>query len=166
MRRRYRAERVAAGVRMLREARADPFFAADILVGFPGESDDDFAMTREFILSGDLSALHVFPFSPRPGTTAARMKPVVPERIRSERARVLAGLARELSLSYARRWVGREVDVLLEGKPGSRVHGLSGNYLKVEVNGAPAEAAPGRLVRAVVTAAGPACTGRFLGFID
>ena len=166
MGRRYRAVNVADGVRRLREARDDPFIAADILVGFPGESEDDFSRTREMILANDLAALHVFPFSPRPATSAASMKPVIPERVRRERARDLAALARELSASYARRWVGREVDVLLEGKSGSRPHGISGNYLKVAVSAAPVEAMPGRMVRARISSEKPTCGGRFLSFID
>jgi threonylcarbamoyladenosine tRNA methylthiotransferase MtaB len=165
MRRRYHAEKVSDGVRLLREARDDPFIAADILVGFPGESEDDFSRTRELIEACDLAALHVFPFSPRPGTSAATMKPAVPERSRRERARILAALARELSLSYTRRWVGREVDVLLEGKSGSHPHGISDNYLKVAVTAAPVEAVPGRMVRAAITVGTQACVGRFLGFV-
>jgi threonylcarbamoyladenosine tRNA methylthiotransferase MtaB len=164
MRRRYRAEKVFDGVRLLRGSKEDPFIAADILVGFPGESEDDFSRTRELIMACDLAALHVFPFSPRPGTTAAGMKPVVPERVRRERARILGVLGRELSLSYTRRWVGREVDVLLEGKSGSRPHGVSGNYLKVAVTATPADAAPGRMVRALITAENRDCVGRFIAF--
>ena len=166
MRRRYRAGKVADGVRLLREARDDPFIAADILVGFPGESEDDFFKTRDMILTSGLAALHVFPFSPRPGTSAASMKPAVPERVRRRRVDDLAALARELSSSYARRWVGREVDVLLEGKSGSQPHGISSNYLKVAVRAAPVDAVPGRLVRARITAENPTCAGCFLGFVD
>jgi threonylcarbamoyladenosine tRNA methylthiotransferase MtaB len=166
MRRRYGAEKVHGGVQMLREAREDPFIAADVLVGFPGESEDDFSRTREMILACDLAALHVFPFSPRPGTAAASMKPAVPERVRRERVGNLAALSRELSWSYSRRWVGREVDVLLEGKPGTLPHGVSENFLKVAVNGAPVTAEPGRMVRAAITVGNPTCAGRFVGFLD
>ncbi len=165
MRRRYRARKISDGVRLLREARDDPFIAADILVGFPGESEDDFSRTCEMVQACDLAALHVFPFSPRPGTSAATMKPVVLERIRRERVRILAALARELSSSYTARWVGREVDVLLEGKTGSPPHGVSDNYLKVAVTAAPINAVPGRVVRTAITAGTPACVGRFLGFV-
>ncbi len=150
---------------MLREAREDPFIAADILAGFPGETEEDFAATRELIVGCGLAALHVFPFSPRPGTAAVGLRPVVPERVRRERARDLAALSLELSTLYAGRWVGKEVDVLLERKSGTHPHGVSGNYLKVTVNGAPVEAGPGRMVRAEVTVGSPTCAGRFLGFV-
>lgn len=166
MRRRYRAVQVREGVRLLREARGDPFIAADLLVGFPGETVDDFCATRKLVLECDLAALHVFPFSPRPGTAAASMNPVVPERIRRERVRTLAALSQELSSAYTRRWVGREVDVLLEGKSGTRTQGVSGNYLRVAVNGAPVEAVPGRMVRAALNIGYPTCAARFLGFVD
>jgi threonylcarbamoyladenosine tRNA methylthiotransferase MtaB len=119
------------------------------------------------VKSLEFAALHVFPFSPRPGTAAASMKPVVPERIRRERVRELSALAESLSVSYASRWVGREVDVLLEGTPGARAHGVTGNYLKVVVNGAPEDAAkPGRMVRAAISSPGRTCTARFAGFVD
>jgi len=167
MRRRYLSAKVFDGVRLLREARDDPFVAADILVGFPGETVDDFARTREIVQRLEFAALHVFPFSPRPGTAAASMKPVIPERIRRERVRDLTVIAEELSASYARRWTGREVEVVLEGRAGTRAHGVSGNYLKVVVEGAPREAAvPGRVVRAEITRAGRSCSARFLGFAD
>lgn len=164
--RRYRAWRVRDGIRLLREARKDPFIAADILVGFPGETADDFTATRELIIESNLAALHVFPFSPRPGTAAASMKPVVPERIRRDRAASLVALSRELSRAYSRRWVGREVDVLLEGEQGTAARGVSDNYLKVSVSEAPVEAVPGRMVRTLLTVGAPGCAGRFVGFQD
>jgi threonylcarbamoyladenosine tRNA methylthiotransferase MtaB len=167
MRRRYVSGRVIDSVRLLREARDDPFVAADFMVGFPGETEEDFQRTRELVQRLEFAALHVFPFSPRPGTDAASMKQVVPERVRRERAGDLTALAGKLSASYARRWVGREVDVLLEGRPGARAHGVTGNYLKVFVDGAPRDSAtPGRVARAEIIDAGRTCSARFLGFID
>ena len=91
MRRRYRSAGVIDGVGRLRAARRDPFIAADILVGFPGETREDFEQTRGMVERLQFAALHVFPFSSRPGTAAASMTPVVPERIRRERARELSG---------------------------------------------------------------------------
>jgi threonylcarbamoyladenosine tRNA methylthiotransferase MtaB len=166
MKRRYRADRVMDGVRLLRAARQDPFIAADIIVGFPGESDEDHSRTLVLIRELAFAALHVFPFSPRPGTPAAAMQPTVPERIRRDRAREVAALGTELAAAYARRWVGREVAVLLEaGRAGHRTRGVSENYLRVDVRGVPGEeAAPGRLVRAVITDAGPTMRANFRTF--
>ncbi|MGO9310940.1 MAG: MiaB/RimO family radical SAM methylthiotransferase, partial [Spirochaetia bacterium] len=167
MGRRYLSHRVIESVRRLREARGDPFIAADFIVGFPGETEEDFQETREMISRLDFAALHVFPFSPRPGTAAASMKPVVPERVRRARARALTALSREHSAAYARRWLGRGVDVLLEAKTGARAFGVSGNYLKVFVEGAPRELMePGRVVRAVITKVDLNCTARFVDFVD
>jgi threonylcarbamoyladenosine tRNA methylthiotransferase MtaB len=167
MRRRYKAGAVFDGIRKLREVRDDPFVAADILVGFPGETGKDFERTREMVRRLEFAALHVFPFSPRPGTAAAAMHSAVPERVRRERARTLAVLAEEAGASYVRRWMGRKVEVLLEGKGSARPHGVSANYLKVTVNGMPRDtAAPGRVVRAEITGAGRTCAARFLGFAD
>jgi tRNA A37 methylthiotransferase MiaB len=140
-----------------------PFIAADFIVGFPGETEDDFDATRKTVRALEFAALHTFPFSARPGTAAAALHPVIPERIRSQRARVLAGIARGQSESYARSWVGREVEVLFEAGKDGRARGVSGNYLKVEVDGVPDQAA-GRLARVSITAARPACTGKFLAF--
>ena len=75
------------------------------------------------------AALHVFPFSPRPGTAASGLRPAVPERTRHQRARELRALGRLYSSSYARSWIGRDVEVLLEGRERTRAWGVSGNYL-------------------------------------
>jgi threonylcarbamoyladenosine tRNA methylthiotransferase MtaB len=164
MGRRYNAGKVFEGIRRLREIRDDPFIAADMLVGFPGETGEDFARTEDMARQLRFAALHVFPFSPRPGTGAASMKPAVPERIRRERVRDLTGLAAEQSAAYARRWVGREVEVLLEGSEGADAHGVSQNYLKVTVDDMPRNSArPGRIVRARISTAGRTCSARFLG---
>jgi threonylcarbamoyladenosine tRNA methylthiotransferase MtaB len=112
----------------------------------------------------------VFPFSARPGTEAEAMRPAVPERLRRERAQEIGALSRGLAAAYAQRWVGREVDVLLEAgraRPAerARVHGVSENYLKVDVHGIPdGEAVVGRLVRVRITAAGPVMSGRIATF--
>jgi len=165
MRRRYLSERVVDGVRRLRDARQDPFIAADILVGFPGESPLDHSRTLEMIRELEFAALHVFPFSPRPGTTAASMRPAVPERVRRERAREAAAVSSELAGAYVRRWVGREVAVILEGRAGRRGRGVSENYLKVDVREIPeGEAGPGRMVRARITEAGAVMGARFVDF--
>ncbi len=81
---------------------------------------------------------------------------MIPERIRYQRARELTGIARAQSEAYARSWVGREVEVLFEKGTGGRLQGISGNYLKVEVEGAPDDAR-GRLARVEITASRPVC---------
>ena len=167
MRRRYRSERVVRAVQLLRKAKADPFLAADIIVGFPGEEEQDFQATVGLIESLGLSKLHVFPFSPRPGTAAEHPRDPVPERIRDERVHLLLALSSKLHESYIERWAGRQVEVVLE-KDGSAEAGswraLSDNYLKVLVRGVTPDAGKaGNLVRAVIEQAGNPCRGRFLG---
>jgi tRNA A37 methylthiotransferase MiaB len=88
---------------------------------------------------------------------------MIPERIRYQRARELAGIARLQSDTYVRSWVGKEVEVLFERGKGRRLQGISGNYLKVEVEGAPKDAL-GKLARVEISASYPTCTGRFHAF--
>ena len=163
MKRRYSIGRIAEGVSLLRAVKDTPFIAADVIVGFPGETEEDFDGTRCMVRALGFSALHIFPFSARPGTAAAALRPMIPERIRYQRARELAGIAREQSEAYVRSWVGKEVEVLFEKGKDDRLHGISGNYLKVDVERAPNDAW-GRLARVKITAARPACTAEFLTF--
>jgi len=167
MRRRYRSERIARAVQLLREAKEDPFLAADMIVGFPGEKEQDFLASLKLVESLGLSKLHVFPFSPRPGTSAEHLADPVPERIRDQRVHELLSLSARLHRTYIQRWLGRQVEVVLE-KDGATVdggwRGLSGNYLKVLVLGVPGEAGrAGNLVQAVIEQAGNPCRGRFAG---
>lgn len=133
----YSADRIRAAVADLRTAKDDPFLAADVIVGLPGETDEDFQATYDLIKECGFSALHIFTFSPRPGTELYHAKNPVPERIAGERADSLRELAAGLETAYAERWIGREVRVLLE-----EIHmigdeeywgGLAENYLRVEI---------------------------------
>ncbi len=141
MRRPYAADMIYETVSTMKECKEDPFIAADVLVGFPGEEDSDFLETAEVVEKGGFSNLHVFPFSPRPGTAAAAMKPRVPERIIKERTKRLRELARNHYYHYRKRWLNRELSVIIEhpleqGGEGAWV-GISENYLKVAVTGIP-----------------------------
>ena len=164
MNRRCRTGRMREAVTLLRSSKADPYVSADIITGFPGETEADFADTRDLLEELSFAALHVFPFSPRPGTAAFAFKPTVPERTRHQRARELRAYGRLCASSYARSWVGREVEVLLEGQEGAKAWGVSGNYLKVDVSGVPAsDGAAGSIVRARITSAHGTCRSLFLG---
>lgn len=168
MRRRYRVEQIVRVVELFREAKQDPFVAADIIVGFPGETDQDFLASFRLVETLKLSKLHVFPFSPRPGTPAEHMTDHVPERIRDERVGKLLSLSDSLHELYAGRWVGKRVEVVLERKrsqtDSGSWQGLSENYLKVLVEGVPDQlGAPGILAEALIEQAGNPCHGRFTG---
>lgn len=103
---------------------------ADVITGFPGETDEDHASTRTLIEELPFTYLHVFPFSPRDDTVAADLPDPVPQRIAGERARELRELAMEKGVRYRRQRVGTEAVVVAEGQSGS---GLTEDYLRVGV---------------------------------
>jgi threonylcarbamoyladenosine tRNA methylthiotransferase MtaB len=176
MRRRYRAGQVVLAVERLRRAKSEAFLAADVITGFPGETEADFGRTRALVENLRFSRLHVFPFSPRPGTAAEKMGGRVPERIRDDRARELRSLSSRLYRDYAGLWRGREVEVVLEKEHQGHWRGVSGNYLKVELSGSTVPTAqadrgvlrPGLLVRVRIDELGEPgepgepCRGTFL----
>ena len=135
MGRKYKSDKITEAVEILRSSGRDPFISADIITGFPGETDPDFDDSYNILKNNSFASMHVFPFSRRPGTKAYHMKKLVPERISGERAEKLRKLSDSLYNEYAERWTGRETEVIIEGseKIGDRLFlkGLSDNYLKV-----------------------------------
>jgi threonylcarbamoyladenosine tRNA methylthiotransferase MtaB len=126
-------EKILGGLRRLSPEAA---LGADIIVGFPGESDDDFERTRDFLSRTPLDYFHVFPYSPREGTEAARMVPVG-EKIKMGRAAVLRELSAEKNLDFRRRFVGRELEAVVIAKKGREAEVLTGNYIRVQVQDCP-----------------------------
>jgi threonylcarbamoyladenosine tRNA methylthiotransferase MtaB len=111
---------------------------ADVMVGFPGETDEDFADTMALIESLPFTYLHVFTYSRRRGTPAASMPGVVPAEEAGRRSAVLRELGKRRSLGFRQGLVGEVVNVLLEGGRGrsrGAVSGLAGNYVRVQVGG-------------------------------
>jgi threonylcarbamoyladenosine tRNA methylthiotransferase MtaB len=147
MKRRYNRDTVFDAVRKLRSVKSNPFIAADLIVGFPGESDADHRRTVGMVEDLRPAGLHVFPFSARPGTDAFGMGDRVPERIAGERAAELRALAAEGLLRYGREAVGSRLDVVVEKRDELRGEweGLSDNYLSVRGLLPPRES--GRTVR-------------------
>ena len=136
MRRPYGPEAFARLIERLAATLPDPALGADVIAGFPGEREEDFDESVRFLRSLPLTYLHVFPFSPRPGTPAASMAGQVPAEERERRAGVLRELGREKSREFLERQVGRSVRALIQGQPGRRrgaTYGLTGNYLSVFV---------------------------------
>ncbi len=137
MRRRY----TAAGFRELaaraRAAMPDLGLTTDVMAGFPGETEDDHARTLAFLEEIGFSRLHVFPFSPRSGTPAARFPDAVPAPVKERRVRELIALGDRLALAAHRRLVGRTVRVLVEedGAAGSWLEGYTGDYVRVRFRG-------------------------------
>lgn len=134
-------------VARLRVAKDDPFIAADIITGLPGETEQDFEQTRSFIERMDLSFLHVFPFSPRPDTPLYHAKDRVPESVRDQRAQLLRELSKVQHERYCLRQVGRQCEVILQNRKAGAWYGLSGNYLDVRVAGLPTFAKEGLMLR-------------------
>jgi threonylcarbamoyladenosine tRNA methylthiotransferase MtaB len=114
MGRRYTASEILAACEALRKVKGDPFLAADLIAGFPGETDTDFEATLSTAAAAGLAWIHAFPFSARPGTAAWDLRPRVPERIAGERVAALTALAEVGREAYLARWMGREVEAVLE----------------------------------------------------
>jgi len=133
MGRTYTAQTVEKAVSLLRRVKDDPFLACDIIIGFPGETDIEFERTFTALRKLDFAWIHVFPFSKRHGTPAFSFKDNVQESEAKERVRRLTELAKKGKADYVHRWIGREVDVLIEEKAGF-CFGTSENYLKTLVN--------------------------------
>ena len=156
MRRGYTVEGVREAVRRLRQARPDLAVSADVIVGFPGETEEAFERTARLVEELEVARLHVFPYSPRPRTAAARLSNDVPASTKRARVRQLLALAERTALRYHRRLVGRPVEVLVERHAGARdvVEGVDEHYVRVRLVGPEPHPAPGSLVGARVVAAG------------
>ena len=136
MHRWYRAAHYARRVELIREALPHAAIGADVIVGFPGETDADHAATMHFISGLPLSYLHVFSFSPRPGTEAATLAGAVPAHTIHERARQLRTLAQKKSQEFHASQQGRKTRVLTLDRQGKDWTGaITGNYLNVRVAG-------------------------------
>jgi threonylcarbamoyladenosine tRNA methylthiotransferase MtaB len=136
MRRRYTTRQFAQALDAIRRKLPDAAVTTDILVGFPGESEDDFDATRRLCREAKFAALHVFPFSSRPGTLAARMPDQLRAPEKRERVQEMLAVGEELRTSFLSRFQGRTVEVLFEKTVrgagcGPRWEGLTGNYIRV-----------------------------------
>jgi threonylcarbamoyladenosine tRNA methylthiotransferase MtaB len=124
-----------AGIRALRGARDDPFLACDIITGFPGESEEDFEETAELCRKVNFAWIHGFPFSIRPGTRAASMKPQISQRKAGKRLELLLDLARRGRKAYVGRWLGKTVDAVAEtGFFPPFFPALADNYIRLLVS--------------------------------
>ena len=136
MHRWYRAEHYAERIKLIRRMLPDAAIGADVIVGFPGETDEDFRATFEFIERLPFTYLHVFSFSARPGTEAADLGAPVSAGITRERARALRALGQQKAAAF-RRLQGRTKPASAHAKKGSDTwtEALTDNYLKVRVVG-------------------------------
>jgi len=132
MRRRYSPKDYERVVREILKRRPDSAIGTDVMVGFPGEGKEEFRETEAFVKELPFSYLHVFPYSPRPGTVAYTFKDSVSPKEKKERAEVLREIGKLKSFSYRKSFLGKELDclVLSELKGGKSV-AVSGNYINV-----------------------------------
>lgn len=133
MNRKYTKETFYSDLKKIREAVPDIALACDVIVGFPGEGEKEFEETCDFIRRCGFDYLHVFPYSPRPSTPAASMPDQVPDSIKKQRVSRLIALGRQLKEEYENRFIGKEVDVIVETYDREKrlCRGYSSNYLEV-----------------------------------
>ena len=114
MNRRYSSAEYAEKCRILRKYFDDPALTTDVIVGFPGETEEEFRASYDFVDSIDFYETHIFKYSRRSGTKAAVMPDQVSEQVKAERSAVMIGLGERKRAAYEKRYVGREVEVLVE----------------------------------------------------
>ena len=133
MNRKYTTAEYLEKINKIRSYLPNIAFTTDVIVGFPGETDEEFEETYNFIKQVNYSELHVFPYSPRKNTPAAKMKDQVNDQIKHERANRLLQLSKELNHEFALKQIGKTLKVLFEKRDGEYLIGHAGNYLKVKV---------------------------------
>jgi threonylcarbamoyladenosine tRNA methylthiotransferase MtaB len=136
MNRRYTAEEYEERVNMIRKAFPYASITTDIIVGFPGETEEEFLKTYEYLKRIKLNRMHVFPYSIRKGTLAEKMPMQIEKNIKNERAKSLIELSLKNEIEFANKFINKEVDVLLEkGKKGKYRQGYTREYVKVLFEG-------------------------------
>ncbi|MGM7702055.1 tRNA (N(6)-L-threonylcarbamoyladenosine(37)-C(2))-methylthiotransferase MtaB [Pseudalkalibacillus sp. Hm43] len=170
MRRKYSMEMFADRLNKLKEALPGLAITSDVIVGFPGETEEEFMETYNFIKEHKFSELHVFPFSRRTGTPAATMEDQVPEDVKNERVHRLIELSNQLAKEYASDYEGEVLEIIPEEldkdhPEESMLLGYTANYMKVRIPGT--EDLIGKLVRVKITKAGyPVNEGQFVRVMD
>lgn len=134
--RKYNVNDFINKVNLIREVRPDIAITTDVIVGFPGETKEEFLETYNFIKEVNFAELHVFPFSAREGTKAYSLPDQVKPEIKSERVATLIGLSNELQKDYYSKFIGKELEVILEerNKQTGKLSGFTSNYLKLEAD--------------------------------
>ena len=131
MNRHYDTEAFARLLGRVREEVPGIAISTDIIVGFPGETEEDFAAGLAFAERMGFSRMHVFPYSRRTGTPAAARADQIPEAVKKERAHRMQALADRMAKSYCAAFLGRELRVLFETEEEGETDGLAGNYIRV-----------------------------------
>ena len=135
MNRRYDLEYFTNKVKEIRSYRKDISLTTDVIVGFPGETEEDFNDTYNYCKNIKFAKIHVFPYSDRNGTVASKMNNKVPRNIIKERARKLIELSNELESAYYNSFIGKNVSVLIEEIKEDYYVGFSDNYIPIKIKG-------------------------------
>ena len=134
MNRKYNKEQFLSKLKLIRHAIPDVALTTDVIVGFPGETDEEFNETVDFIKECDFNMLHVFPFSAREGTGAFLMKNQVDPKIKKQRAAVLLELSKQLWDKYTNKFVDKDIEVLIEKLEEGYAIGHTTNYIDVKID--------------------------------
>jgi threonylcarbamoyladenosine tRNA methylthiotransferase MtaB len=131
MNRKYTAENYRQAVALIRQTLPEAAITTDVIVGFPGETEAEFRQTLEVCRAIKFARIHVFPFSPRPGTAAALMTGQIPDVMKKERTAAMLTLANESARYFREGFVGKTLEVLWEQAAGGVWSGYTGNYIKI-----------------------------------
>jgi len=129
----YDTKQALQAITSLRNYFPDCGITADLITGFPGETDAEFEKTLEFIKNTAFSSMHIFPYSPRPGTKAAKMPGQIEKSIRKARARTAIKAANLMAQEFKQNQTGKTVKVLFEQKKNGYFTGHSENYIEIYV---------------------------------
>tara|TARA_Y100000813_G_scaffold101972_1_gene72842 strand:+ start:3020 stop:4315 length:1296 start_codon:yes stop_codon:yes gene_type:complete len=135
MRRRYDTKLYSDKIEKIKNLMPNACIGVDVIVGYPGETDEEFNKTMNFLKSLPISYLHVFTYSERANTTAPRMGKVVPMEERRKRSKQLRILSLKLKQKFYQEQIGSQEKVLLETKEDNSIYGFTENYIKVKISG-------------------------------
>ena len=133
MNRKYTTEDFEKGVQILRKAYPNSLLTADIIVGFPGETEEEFSATYKFLKRIGFYKIHTFKYSKRKGTVAEKLPNQISPQIKEERSKKIMELSNEMQKSYNISYIGKEVKVLFEEREGEYYKGHTPNYMIVQV---------------------------------
>lgn len=133
MKRPYSSSDVVTAAKKLKSVKPDCFLAADIITGFPGEGEDDFQASLELCRECEFSWVHVFPFSPRPGTEAFAMRPQVPQSLSGDRARRLTEEAYSMKKKFLEKSLGKTFKAIIEKRRTDELRAVTENFIHVRI---------------------------------
>lgn len=133
MNRKYTTKQYLEKINKIRSYLPNIAFTTDVIVGFPGETDEEFQATYDFIKKVNYSQLHVFPYSPRKNTPAAKMKDQVNDQVKYQRVERLLELSKQLNYDFAMKQIDKTLKVLFEKRLGDYLIGHASDYLQVKV---------------------------------